>query len=221
MLAHQRGQIGISWFVVELKHLVNIIMLNKKISNVLACVGLLILCASSAVSTQAATSGQVRVRVVHASPDTPAADVYVNGVRAFKRLVFKDVSAYAALAAGSYRLQLVPAGKTLLQGPILISTTTKFEAGKDYTVIGQGLREDIAPLVLEDDNTLPDAKKAKVRFVHLSPDAPAVDVIVPATNNLKLFSGVAFQKVGDYATVDAGRYNLVVRLLARMPRSSA
>jgi Domain of unknown function (DUF4397) len=185
---------------------------NRSHICVLLCLPLLLGMFGIATQAQAATGGnQARVRVVHASPDTPVVDVYVNGVRAFKALAFKEITNYAGLAAGSYRLQVVPAGKSLVQGPMIISTTAKLEAGKDYSVVATGLREAIQPLLLVDNNTLPDPSKARVRFVHLSPDAPVVNVVSSAANNRKLFSKVGFEQAGEYVTMDAGRYNLAVQ----------
>jgi hypothetical protein len=56
--------------------------------------------------------------------------------------------------------------------------------------------------------------KAKVRFVHTSPDAPAVDVAVKG--GPVLFSNVAFRQAGQYLSVDAGTYDLEVRLAGTM-----
>jgi LPXTG-motif cell wall-anchored protein len=50
-----------------------------------------------------------------------------------------------------------------------------------------------------------------VRFVHASPDAPAVDIAV-ANGGPVLFSNVPFKGVGDYLPVDAGTYDLEVRV---------
>ncbi|NJM39892.1 MAG: DUF4397 domain-containing protein [Anaerolineae bacterium] len=173
-------------------------------------IGLLLL--GSAAQVRAATgSTQARVRIVHASPDAPELDVYVNGTRSFRGLAFKEVSTYAKLDAGSYRLQAVPVGKTLAQGPIVISTTAKLKASTDYSVVAAGLRKDIEPLLLEDNNTLPDPSKAKVRFVHLSPDTASVNVVTPNDDNAKVFSMVGFEESADYVTLDAGRYNLTVQ----------
>ena len=187
-------------------------MLNRSHTRALLSLFMLLGMLSSAMPAQAASGNkQARVRVVHASPDTPAVDIFVNGVRAFKGLAFKESTNYAGLAAGLYQLQAVPAGKTLTQGPVMISTTAKLEAGKDYSVVGAGLQKNIEPLLLMDDNSLPDPSKAKVRFVNLSPDSPGVNVIAPAVNNRKLFSKVEFKHASEYVTVDAGRYNLAVQ----------
>jgi hypothetical protein len=62
-----------------------------------------------------------------------------------------------------------------------------------------------------DNNAQPAAGKAHVRFVHASPDAPAVDVAV-AGGGPVLFGGIDFKGVGDYLPVDAGTYDLEVRV---------
>ena len=56
-----------------------------------------------------AQEAQARVRVVHASPDAPAVDVWVNGNVAFSNAPFKGITAYAGLAPASYQVQVIPA----------------------------------------------------------------------------------------------------------------
>jgi hypothetical protein len=147
-----------------------------------------------------------RVRVVHASPDAPAVDVWVNDSVAFSNAPFKGITTYAPLDTGTYNVKVVPTGAT---EPVVINADLTLEA-KDYTVVAVGKLADIEPLVLVDNNSLPAEGKAHVRFVHASPDAPAVDIAVKG--GPVLFSNVAFKGVGDYLPVDAGTYDLEVRL---------
>jgi hypothetical protein len=155
----------------------------------------------------AAQAGRARVRVVHASPDAPAVDVIVNNVPAFRNIAFKGVTAYASLAPGRAAVQVVPAGATQ---PVVIDAALDLRAGADYTVIATGRLAGIAPLVLMDDNTLPVGNRAHVRFVHASPNAPAVDIAVKG--GPVLFQNIAFRQVGTYTPVPAGTYDLEVRV---------
>ncbi len=148
-----------------------------------------------------------RVRVIHASPDAPAVDVWVDGAKAFSDASFKAATTYAPLSAGDHKVQVVPAGQT---EPAVIDATLTLAADKDYSVVAVGKLANIEPLVLEDNNAAPAAGKAHVRFVHASPDAPAVDIAV--TGGPVLFSNVPFKGVGDYTPVDAGTYDLEVRV---------
>jgi hypothetical protein len=147
-----------------------------------------------------------RVRVVHASPDAPAVDVWVDGKAALTNVPFKAISDYLALTAGDHKVQVVQTGKT---EPAAISATLKLDPDKDYTVVAAGRLAEIAPLVLVDNNAAPAAGKAHVRFVHTSPDAPAVDIAVKG--GPVIFPNVAFKGASQYVPVDAGTYDLEVR----------
>jgi hypothetical protein len=148
-----------------------------------------------------------RVRVIHASPDAPAVDVWVNGAKAFSGVTFKAATDYASLAAGEIAVQVVPAGQT---SPAVIDAKLNIANDKDYSVVAVNTLANIEPLVLEDNNAAPAAGKAHIRFVHASPDAPAVDVAVKG--GPVIFSNVPFKGTGAYTPVDAGTYDLEVRL---------
>ena len=167
-----------------------------------------VLVLSLALATSALADGhEARVRVVHASPDAPAVDVWVNGSVAFANAPFQGITDYAKLEPGSYSVQVSPTGAT---EPIVIDANLDLATTTDYTVVAVGMLENIEPLVLIDNNSAPAAGKAHVRFVHASPDAPAVDIAV--TGGPVLFSNVAFKGTGDYLPVDAGSYDLEARL---------
>jgi hypothetical protein len=155
-----------------------------------------------------ADGGPARVRVVHASPDAPAVDVWVNdSIIAFSNAPFKGITKYAELDAGTYNVKVVPTGAT---EPVVIEANLALEADTDYTVVAVGKLADIEPIVLVDDNTLPAAGMAHVRFVHASPDAPNVDIVVK--DGPELFINVPFKQAFPYVPVAAGTYDLEVRI---------
>jgi hypothetical protein len=155
----------------------------------------------------AAQQGQARLRVVHASPDAPSVDVWVNGSVAISDLAFSEATDYVMLAPGEYQIQVTATGGAAADA--VIDATVTLEAGTDYTVAAVGQLASIEPLVLIDDNSAPAAGKAHLRVVHTSPDAPAVDVAVDG--GPILISNLAFKSAADYLPVDAGVYDLVVR----------
>jgi len=153
--------------------------------------------------TALAQADVARVRVVHASPDAPAVDVLVNDNVAFSNIPFKEISDYASLDPGTYNVKVVPTGET---EPVVIEADLTLEAGTDYSVVAVGELANIEPVVLVDDNTLPEAGMAKVRFMHASPDAPNVDIQV--ADGPVLFENVPFKEAFPYVTVEAGTYDL-------------
>ena len=158
-----------------------------------------------------APDGAACVRAVHASPDAPPVDVYVNGMPLLSDVPFRAISGYLVLLAGTYRVQVVPAGADPAEAAI--DAEVSVDDAK-YTVaaigeVGEGAEQPIDALVMEDDTSPVGDGQARVRFVHASPDAPPVD-IVPAGAEEPLFANVSFGEF-EYAEVPGGTYTLEVR----------
>ena len=162
-----------------------------------------------AQSAAAAGPGDARVRVAHASPDAPNVDVWVDGAYAFQNVPFGTIGDYAILPAGAYLVQVEPAGAGGA-GPFVISATLNFAADTDTTIAATDLLANITPLVLTDNNALPMMGNSHVRFIHASPNAPAVDITL--TDGTVLFGDYQFQEVSPYTPIPAGTYDLQVRL---------
>lgn len=94
--------------------------------------------------------------------------------------------------------------------PTVLEADLTLAADTDYTVAAAGELATIEPVVLVDDNSAPEAGNAHVRFVHLSPDAPNVDIAV--TGGPVLFANVPFKGFAGYAAVPAGTYDLEARI---------
>ncbi|MDL5360845.1 DUF4397 domain-containing protein [Halalkalicoccus sp. NIPERK01] len=148
------------------------------------------------------------VRVAHLSPDAPNVDVFVDDEAVLEDVPFTAVSDYLELPAGSYNVKVSPAGEGP-EGAVLEEDLDVPAADLTVAAIGEvsGENQPLELAVLEDDNGDP-GDAARVRAVHASPDAPAVDVVVAETGDA-LFEGVEF---GDaaYAEVPAGDYRLCV-----------
>ena len=155
----------------------------------------------------AQTDSMAKVRVIHASPDAPAVDIFVNGDRAVEGLAFQSGTDYLELAAGDYQLQVAPAGGEAADA--VIDATATLEAGTWYSVVAVGTLDSIEPLIVVDSVTEPAAGQAHIKVIHASPDAPAVDVAV--TGGPVLFENAPFKAATDYLPVDAGTYDLEVR----------
>jgi hypothetical protein len=100
-------------------------------------------------------------------------------------------------------------GATPGAGMAIVSGSVNLAGGQAYSLVAVGQPGNVETLSLTDDISAPPAGKAKVRFVHASPDTPAVDVTVAGTA-IRLFSNVGYKSASDYAVVDAGTVNLEV-----------
>jgi len=147
------------------------------------------------------------VRVFHASPNGPSIDIYVNGGLAFKNLSFKSFSEYVQLPMGEYKIEVFPAGQK--ETPIL-TQNIKLPEKEVITIAAVGNFEDLQliPYIEGNADNLPE-NESRVRIIHLSPDAPNVDVLVDG--NLA-FKDIGFMDATDYAQLSSGAYNLTVNL---------
>lgn len=151
------------------------------------------------------------VRVAHLSPDAPNVDVWLDGkvVPELKNVSFKAVSPYLKIPIGKHDIAVYVAGQTT--GPVIDVKGLNLEK-KSYTVGAIGLVSAIKAQVYVDDLTT-NATKARVRVIHASPDAPAVDVGVkgqaPADAVVK---GISFPDATGYLELNTGVLPLEIRV---------
>ncbi|WP_264738301.1 DUF4397 domain-containing protein [Cytobacillus firmus] len=149
---------------------------------------------------------QSKVRIFHGSPDAGQVDIYVNGTRILKDFHYKEASGYASLPAGKHQIDIYRAGNmvsTLLSRKIIAA------AGKAYTIAAAGIASKLKLVILEDHPEVP-AGETKVRFAHLSADAPAVDIAVK--NRDVVFPNIAYRQASKYLALTPMTVDLEARI---------
>jgi hypothetical protein len=110
------------------------------------------------------------------------------------------------LAPGQHTLQVAPAGQG--RESALIDQQATLESNTDYTVAAAGRLDNPEMFVFVDETQPASGDQARLRAVHLSPDAPAVDI---AADGNVLVEGLKFGDASDYVEVPAGSYTIEVR----------
>jgi hypothetical protein len=152
-----------------------------------------------------------QLRVLHGSPDAPAVDLVVNGVRVFGNLPFGANSPYLTVPVGENQIQVVPAGASVTEGPFVIDATLPFEGDTRTTVVASNFLDDIEANVIP-DRTRVKAKKAQIRVGHFSADAPNVDIAADGSAAKDaILKDVPYKTVSDYIAVAPGELDLDVR----------
>jgi len=145
-------------------------------------------------------SGAPRVRAVHASPDTPDVDVFVDGEKVLADLPFRSASPYLEVTDGEREVKITAAGdpETVpFEGPVTV------KAGTAYTVaaVGELAEDSFEPKVLVDDFSQSEDKAGAVRVLHASPDAGPVDVTA-ADGDLTVVDDIDFRSAAEYVELD-------------------
>jgi hypothetical protein len=146
------------------------------------------------------------LRVLHTSYDAPAVDVWVDGVVAITNLPYGASSGYAEIPVGMRNVQVTPAGQS---SPVVIEADLNIEESDDYSLAAVDMLSNISAVVSVDDRE-PNANRARIKFLHASPDAPAVDIKLDSGNGPVVFSNVSFKNITDYVEVSEGSYTFVV-----------
>jgi Domain of unknown function (DUF4397) len=161
----------------------------------------LLMAAAAMVPSVGSAQTMNKVRVMHASPDAPPVDVYVGGNKVLSNVPFFTTSGYLSLPDGVYQVAVTPAGEStdvsVLVGDLTVS------GGTTVTLAAVNTLENIE-VVLYEDELAPVAGQARVKVIHASPDAVAVDVKLAGTSTA-VVSNAPF-KASATLTVPAGSY---------------
>ena len=173
-------------------------------------------------NTDAPSSGNAAIRVVHGAPSAPTVDVYVSApgddfaglTPTLPNVPFKAVSDELELPAGDYRVRVTATGNNDI---VYDSGTITLADGVEYIAIAaDNIGAGVAPIgltVLTDSAATPfvniEDVRTRFRAVHASADAPNVDVLV---NDVLLpsLTNVPFGVGSAYLTVQPATYNIKV-----------
>ena len=160
-------------------------------------------------------AGDIRVRAIHAAGMVGEVDIWEisdpeNPIELYPNIGFGDVGDYMDLPAGAYTLgidvdnDMVPDVKyeiPALPAGTIANIFAVYEMEEVYLVVQF---EDHTTTVIEPS---PMAGPAHIRVLHLSPDAPSVDVFVDGG---LAFENIPFENGTEYVDLDEGTYTFDV-----------
>lgn len=147
------------------------------------------------------------VRIFHAAPQAPNVDVYINDQMVFSNLAFGDFTRYVYLDEGEYNVSVYVAGQK--DRPV-INQMVDISSQQIFTVAATGNLDNLGLLVIPDKvSKSPSQNYSSVRVIHLSPNAPGVDILVDGDT---LFEDISFGEGTDYVDLNPGTYNVNIVL---------
>lgn len=142
------------------------------------------------------------VRFLHAVPEGEDVDIYINNVPFYKGLDFTEFSPYVYVPQGNYTVTVYI--EDTKENPIL-NEKIDVNVNELVTISITGEGKNIKLLPVAEETELVSGSNAKVRVVHLSPNAPAVNI---SADNKELFSNVKYMDVTPYIAIQAKEYTV-------------
>ena len=162
-------------------------------------------------------AGNIRVRAIHTAVGVGEVDIWEvsdaeNPVALYENVGFGDVGEYAVLPVGTYTLGFDLDDD---QVPDVIFEIPELPEGTVANVFAVSDDDGVFLLAQFDgattariDPTPQEKRKANIRAIHLSPNAPAVDILIDGA--VRAFEDLAFEASTDYAQLDEGTYTFDV-----------
>ena len=188
----------------------------------LVCLAATTLLVSTGCQSIAGSGNVAQLRIVDASPDVTAIDMYQGtGVLAYN-LALGTITSYVPIAPGTYPINATAAG-THQQ---LVTQSGTFLAGGDYTVIVGSFAAGLQEIILKDQSVPSPAGQVALRFVDQSTRAGAVDLyLVPAGATIltvkPVLTGVTLSTNSGYLLAPSAAYTLVALPAGTVPSAAA
>lgn len=142
------------------------------------------------------------LNVIHASPTAEKFDFFVGSTRGNNQdFFFGKKLGYFDLYSGTSKITIAKKGTTTA----LTTDNFTFQPQLGYSLFVIGKVDSLKFLMVKDSLTRPAIGKANIRFVNVSPDAPALNLaIVDAAADTKdIFTDKAYKQYSDFSTVNA------------------
>jgi hypothetical protein len=154
------------------------------------------------------------LRTIHAAPTTSTYDLVMDNQIAFTSVSYSQATNYSAFEEGTYTANFTYAGTFTP----FYSTTLQFKDAKlkYYSLIAIGLQHPnitrnvsrpVHSILVEDNPDLPAEGSVKIRFIHVSPDAPALDL---RDQDGDVFRNISYKESTEYFTKSAKKYSFSV-----------
>jgi hypothetical protein len=158
------------------------------------------------------------LRAVHASPDAPAVDIYVEGSNTpiATNVAYGAATAYVQVPAGTYNVQLRPAGADSSTDPIYETGNVTLAANTVLTAVAAGLLNSVDPadsfriIPQFEGFATPGSGNAIVRILHAGSDAPTVNLDVGADGSNEITDLARFADTGSAGVDLPGGSPLVI-----------
>lgn len=152
------------------------------------------------------TSSVSYIRALHASPNSPAVDIYLNDTKLVENLSYEEFTEYLSVTPGNYTIKIYPSGNTK---DLVLSTNVNIPPHTISTTAIIGVLPNLSLLPMAEPKGPMIPGKLFLRFGNLSPNSPGLNLTL--ANGIALFRNIPYKSVTDYASLNPGIYHFQLR----------
>lgn len=164
--------------------------------------------------TKTETEASASIMFINASPNSNNIDASVGGSVVASNIGYPNNSGYKTVATGTQNIKVTQTGSSTE----VLNGSLNLESGAYYSFYVVDSSHERKGTVVRDDLSAPSAGKAKIRVLHLAPDAPALNISITGSGtsainmNNRSFNDVSSNaSVATFTEVDAAGLNITVR----------
>jgi hypothetical protein len=147
------------------------------------------------------------VSMYHASPDTPDLDIHVDNRKVNQYdFAYSNFTGYRFLYTGVRNIRFTPPNGTTF----LLDTNVTLLKDKIYSLFLVNTKNNLEAIFVGDSLKVPAENKVRVRFAHLSPDAPALDATISGSTT-PLQTNLIFKNITEFIEIPAGKQTIVFK----------
>lgn len=158
--------------------------------------------ALASCSKESAPTAYSYLSIANVSPTLGTYNVYLDGTKANTSgaLAFGGTMAYMTMEAGDRVVKFTTESGT----DILLNKTLNLEVDGIYSAFLIDKEPKLELLLVKDNITNANTDKAYIRFIHLSPDAPALDLVLNESSTL--VSGQSYKTASSFQPIEPKAY---------------
>ena len=145
------------------------------------------------------------IRFIHAIPDAPGVDIYLDNKLIFTDLSFGNTTNYIAITPGTYSVKLFVSGT---KNNPLITESLQIAPDSVSTVNITYENNEIAFFSIDDTHNMYNPFLSYVRFINVASTAPLLSLTLP--DGRVLFNETSYLETNDYYPISSGIYNFIV-----------
>lgn len=146
------------------------------------------------------------VRFLHAVPDAPPVDLYINGQLIESNIKYQDFTEYYKARPGTYVIQLYPTGEKTNS---ILNVTITAAPNYIYTAAAIGTTEAMSLELISDTERNNNPQWSHMRFINLSPNTDSVDIYIDDRLAVRELN---FMEVTNYMALTPGNHRMTVKI---------